>query len=272
MGWHLDGRVLGVVGTHTHVPTADARVLPGGTAYVTDVGMTGSRAGVIGVKKEQALERFITQLPVKFETADEDPWVMGCLIESGDGGLASSIELVMTAGRLDRPRGVERRRPRRTTSPEQRDQDEREEPDDVEIEPVRQRRARARSAPPRRAPPPEAATSGAGRTRPAAASATAEHLDQVLNGREALLLSPDAEGRVAAELKPDRAVPETRRARRPAAPGSITISVTTANADQEADQRLAAASNSRRTAARARAARTSRRRPAPALRPAGART
>jgi 2',3'-cyclic-nucleotide 2'-phosphodiesterase len=96
MGWHLDGRVLGVVGTHTHVPTADGRVLPGGTAYLTDVGMTGSRAGVIGVKKEQALERFTKQLPVKFETADQDPWLMGCLIESGDNSLASSIELVMT--------------------------------------------------------------------------------------------------------------------------------------------------------------------------------
>jgi metallophosphoesterase (TIGR00282 family) len=96
MGWHLDGRVLGIVGTHTHVPTADARVLPGGTAYVTDVGMTGSRAGVIGVKREQAVERFLTQLPVKFETAEEDPWVMGCSIESGEGGLARSIELVMT--------------------------------------------------------------------------------------------------------------------------------------------------------------------------------
>jgi 2',3'-cyclic-nucleotide 2'-phosphodiesterase len=97
MGWHLDGRVLGIAGTHTHVPTADARVLPGGTAYVTDAGMTGSRAGVIGVKREQALERFTTQLPVKFETAEEDPWVMGCLIESGEGGLASSIELVMVS-------------------------------------------------------------------------------------------------------------------------------------------------------------------------------
>jgi metallophosphoesterase (TIGR00282 family) len=96
MGWHLDGRVMGMAGTHTHVPTADARVLPGGTAYVTDAGMTGSRAGVIGVKREQALERFIKQLPVKFETAEDDPWVMGCVIESGEGGLASSIELVMT--------------------------------------------------------------------------------------------------------------------------------------------------------------------------------
>jgi calcineurin-like phosphoesterase len=58
--------------------------------------MTGSRAGVIGVKREQAVGRFLTQLPVKFETAEEDPWVMGCLIESGEGGLARSIELVMT--------------------------------------------------------------------------------------------------------------------------------------------------------------------------------
>jgi 2',3'-cyclic-nucleotide 2'-phosphodiesterase len=96
MGWHLDGRVLGVVGTHTHVPTADGRVLPGGTAYLTDAGMTGSRAGVIGVKKEQAVERFVSQLPVKFETAEDDPWVMGCVIEAGQDGRASSIELVMT--------------------------------------------------------------------------------------------------------------------------------------------------------------------------------
>jgi 2',3'-cyclic-nucleotide 2'-phosphodiesterase len=94
MGWYLDGRVLSVIGTHTHVPTADARVLPGGTAYVSDVGMTGARNSVIGVKKEQALERFLTQLPVRFETADEDVWVMGCLVESADG-LASSIETVM---------------------------------------------------------------------------------------------------------------------------------------------------------------------------------
>ena len=56
MGWHLDGRVTAVVGTHTHVPTADARILPGGTAYITDVGMTGPRGGVIGVKRELALD------------------------------------------------------------------------------------------------------------------------------------------------------------------------------------------------------------------------
>jgi metallophosphoesterase (TIGR00282 family) len=95
MGWHLDGRVLAVIGTHTHVPTADARVLPGGTAYISDVGMTGARGGVIGVKKEQALERFLTQLPVKFETSTEDVWIMGCVVESADHGLARSIEAVM---------------------------------------------------------------------------------------------------------------------------------------------------------------------------------
>ena len=95
MGWHLDGRVLAVIGTHTHVPTADARVLPGGTAYVTDAGMTGGRDGVIGVKKEQAVERFVTQLPVKFETADSNPWIMGCVVESTDNGLARSIETLL---------------------------------------------------------------------------------------------------------------------------------------------------------------------------------
>ena len=92
MGWHLDGRVLAVLGTHTHVPTADARVLPGGTAYMTDVGMTGARGGVIGVKKEQSLQYFLSRLPVKFETAEEDVWIMGCLVESTDEGLARSIE------------------------------------------------------------------------------------------------------------------------------------------------------------------------------------
>ena len=73
MGWYLDGRVTAVVGTHTHVPTADARVLPGGTAYITDVGMTGPRGGVIGVKREQAIEALVTQLPVQFETSRGGP-------------------------------------------------------------------------------------------------------------------------------------------------------------------------------------------------------
>jgi metallophosphoesterase (TIGR00282 family) len=95
MGWHLDGRVAAVLGTHTHVPTADARVLPGGTAYISDVGMTGSRTSVLGVKPEQALERFITQMPVRFETAEDDVWVMGAVVEVNQRGLADSIEPVM---------------------------------------------------------------------------------------------------------------------------------------------------------------------------------
>jgi 2',3'-cyclic-nucleotide 2'-phosphodiesterase len=95
MGWHLDGRVTACVGTHTHVPTADARVLPGGTAFISDVGMTGARNGVIGVRREQALERFRTMMPVKFETSDEEPWLNGVVISGGDDGLATSIEQLL---------------------------------------------------------------------------------------------------------------------------------------------------------------------------------
>ena len=95
MGWHLDGRVTAVVGTHTHVPTADARVLPAGTAYITDVGMTGPRGGVIGVKREQAIESLRTQMPVRFETSEEDPWLMGVLISCSAPLRADSIEQVL---------------------------------------------------------------------------------------------------------------------------------------------------------------------------------
>ncbi len=72
LAWHLDGRVSAVIGTHTHVPTADARVLPGGTAYITDVGMTGPYDSVIGLKKEIAIRRFMLQTPHKFEMAEHD--------------------------------------------------------------------------------------------------------------------------------------------------------------------------------------------------------
>jgi 2',3'-cyclic-nucleotide 2'-phosphodiesterase len=95
MGWHLDGRVSAVVGTHTHVPTADARVLPQGTAYITDVGMTGPRGGVIGVKREQAIESLLTQMPVRFETSEEDPWLMGVLIRCSAPLRADSIEQIL---------------------------------------------------------------------------------------------------------------------------------------------------------------------------------
>jgi metallophosphoesterase (TIGR00282 family) len=95
MGWHVDGRVTACVGTHTHVPTADARVLPGGTAYVTDVGMTGPRGGVIGVKREQALERFLRLTQVRFETSDEDPWLNAVLVEAGPDGRATAIQQLL---------------------------------------------------------------------------------------------------------------------------------------------------------------------------------
>jgi metallophosphoesterase (TIGR00282 family) len=95
MGWYLDGQVTAVVGTHTHVPTADARVLPGGTAYITDVGMTGPRGGVIGVKREQAIEAMVTRMPVKFETSTEDPWLNGALIRAAEPMRATAIEGVL---------------------------------------------------------------------------------------------------------------------------------------------------------------------------------
>jgi calcineurin-like phosphoesterase len=92
MGWHLDGRVAAVVGSHTHVQTADERVLPGGTAYVTDAGMCGPRDSVIGVKREQVLRRFLTQMPGRFEVADGAVLVQGVVIDVDDEtGHASSI-------------------------------------------------------------------------------------------------------------------------------------------------------------------------------------
>jgi len=98
LGWYLDGRVTAVVGTHTHVPTADARILPGGTAYITDVGMTGARGGVIGVKRDQAVEHLRTQMPVKFETSDEDPWLNAVVIETSGRRRAASIQQVLEPG------------------------------------------------------------------------------------------------------------------------------------------------------------------------------
>ena len=95
LGWHLDGRVTAVVGTHTHVPTNDARVLPGGTAYITDVGMTGPRGGVIGVKREQAITSMLTRMPTKFETSEEDPWLNGVVIETSGPMRAASITPVL---------------------------------------------------------------------------------------------------------------------------------------------------------------------------------
>src|SRR3954470_10206996 len=98
LGWYLDGKVTAVVGTHTHVPTADARVLPGGTAYITDVGMTGARGGVIGVRREQSIAVMRTHMPMRYDSSDEDPWLMAVVIRSTPGArpaLATSIEPVL---------------------------------------------------------------------------------------------------------------------------------------------------------------------------------
>lgn len=95
IGWYLDGRVSAVVGTHTHIQTSDARILPEGTAYITDVGMTGPFDSVIGMKKEQALRRFLTQLPSRFEVASQDVRLNGLLISlSAETGLAERVEAI----------------------------------------------------------------------------------------------------------------------------------------------------------------------------------
>jgi metallophosphoesterase (TIGR00282 family) len=92
MGWHLDGRVSAVVGTHRHVQTADERVLPGGTAYITDLGMTGPTDGVIGVDRDLILQRFINQMPVRFEPAKGPAALHGVVIVvDPETGRASDI-------------------------------------------------------------------------------------------------------------------------------------------------------------------------------------
>jgi metallophosphoesterase (TIGR00282 family) len=95
MGWYLDGRVSAVVGTHTHIPTADARVLPGGTAYVTDVGMVGPRDGCIGMDKDVVLKRFLTGVPNRFVVASGPVTFNSVLVTiSGSSGRATSIQRI----------------------------------------------------------------------------------------------------------------------------------------------------------------------------------
>lgn len=96
MGWYLDGRVTAVLGTHTHVPTADERILPNGTAYQTDVGMSGPYDSVIGVERELVVQRFLHGLPGKFEAAKGNPKMCAALIEcDGATGRATSIRRLM---------------------------------------------------------------------------------------------------------------------------------------------------------------------------------
>ena len=96
MGWYLDGRVSAVIGTHTHIPTADETILPKGTAYLTDVGMTGPFDSVIGVEKALVIERFLTQRPVRFQTAEGDVRLYAALVDiDASSGRASKIERVI---------------------------------------------------------------------------------------------------------------------------------------------------------------------------------
>jgi len=96
LGWYLDGRVTAMVGTHTHIPTADERVLPKGTAYITDVGMTGPYDSVIGVKKELVIGRFLNNMPVRFEAAVGDVRLCAVLVDCDEStGHAKSIERIV---------------------------------------------------------------------------------------------------------------------------------------------------------------------------------
>ena len=99
MGWYLDGRVSAVIGTHTHVQTADERILPKGTAYITDAGMAGPRDSVLGVKSELIIQRFLTGMPAKFELADAPLMLNGVLVSiDTETGRARSIERVRAEG------------------------------------------------------------------------------------------------------------------------------------------------------------------------------
>jgi metallophosphoesterase (TIGR00282 family) len=96
MGWFLDGKVTAVIGTHTHIPTADQRILPGGTAYQTDVGMSGPYDSVIGVEKDLVLNRFLTGMPGKFEAAKGNPKMCAALITCDPStGRATAIQRIM---------------------------------------------------------------------------------------------------------------------------------------------------------------------------------
>ncbi|MEK6646414.1 MAG: TIGR00282 family metallophosphoesterase [Candidatus Firestonebacteria bacterium] len=91
--WYLNGEVSAILGTHTHVQTADEKILPGGTAYITDVGMTGPQDSVIGAKKEIAIQRFLLQMPVKFDVASDDIVLCGVVLDIDENtGKAKSIE------------------------------------------------------------------------------------------------------------------------------------------------------------------------------------
>ncbi len=99
MGWYLDGRVTAVLGTHTHIPTADTRILPKGTAYQTDLGMTGPYDSVIGIQKELVLNRFLTNMPARWEAASGDVHLCAVMVECDAGtGRATAVERIILPG------------------------------------------------------------------------------------------------------------------------------------------------------------------------------
>jgi metallophosphoesterase (TIGR00282 family) len=107
LGWYLDGRVSAVIGTHTHVPTADERILPGGTAFITDVGMAGGRNSVIGIQREQAILKFLTARPQRFEPEKGGLFLSAVFIEiDADSGRALSIEREIMTEDEDENRGT----------------------------------------------------------------------------------------------------------------------------------------------------------------------
>ncbi|MGQ0736079.1 MAG: TIGR00282 family metallophosphoesterase [Acidobacteriota bacterium] len=113
MGWHLDGEVTAVVGTHTHVQTSDARVLPGGTAYITDVGMTGAHDGVIGMERSSMVARFISGLPSRYDSASGDPRLHAVIItaDHASGRAQAMTPLSLSADELDALASPERAEP-----------------------------------------------------------------------------------------------------------------------------------------------------------------
>ncbi|MEG1500838.1 MAG: TIGR00282 family metallophosphoesterase, partial [Clostridiales bacterium] len=94
MGWYLDGRISGLFGTHTHIQTNDARILPRGTAYLTDAGMTGPRDSVLGVDKDIIIKKMLTQMPVRFEVARGDLQFNGVVVDLAETGKAKAMQLV----------------------------------------------------------------------------------------------------------------------------------------------------------------------------------